>query len=120
MKVMIVDDSSSMRLLVKRTLKQAGFTGLDICEAENGSEALEAMDSERPDVILCDWNMPVMSGLEFLEHLRAEKNPVKFGFITTESTSAMRSKAIAAGAQFLIAKPFNAESFEKTLSRVIV
>ena len=73
MKVMIVDDSSSMRLLVKRTLKQAGFTGLDICEAENGSEALEAMDSERPDVILCDWNMPVMSGRRFAEVLKANQ-----------------------------------------------
>ena len=119
MKLLIVDDSSSMRLIVKRTLKQAGFSGLEFCEAENGEEALRVIAEDDPDLVLCDWNMPVMNGLELLRKLREEENPIKFGFITTESTAEMRAIASEAGAQFLIAKPFTAETFEKSLSRVI-
>ncbi len=119
MKVLIVDDSSAMRMLVKRTLKQAGFGGLDITEAEDGVQALEKVEDNPPHLILCDWNMPNMTGIEFLEHIREGGNTAKFGFITTESTAEMRSRARAAGAQFLIAKPFNAESFEKTLGPIL-
>lgn len=119
MKVLIVDDSSAMRMLVKRTLKQAGFSGLDITEAEDGAVALEKVDDVMPQLILCDWNMPNMTGIEFLEALRDAGNEAKFGFVTTESTAEMRTRARDAGAQFLIAKPFNAESFEKTLRPII-
>lgn len=119
MKVLIVDDSASMRMIVKRTLKQAGFANLDFCEAENGQEALTVIDDERPTLILCDWNMPVMNGMELLKALREAGNPAKFGFVTTESTAPMRAEAREAGAQFLIAKPFTPESFEKSLKRVI-
>lgn len=119
MKVLIVDDSTAMRMLVKRTLKQAGFDGLDITEAEDGAVALEKVDDESPHLILCDWNMPNMTGIEFLEALRESGNESKFGFVTTESTAEMRTRARDAGAQFLIAKPFTAESFEKTLRPII-
>ena len=70
MKVLIVDDSSTMRMLVKRTLRLAGFTDLKLVEAENGIEALEVVASESPNLVLCDWNMPEMNGLEFLIELR--------------------------------------------------
>ena len=119
MKVLIVDDSSSMRMIVKRTLKQAGFTGLTISEAPDGAEALKKVNEDCPDLIMCDWNMPVMNGIEFLKKLREEGNAVKFGFVTTESTEPMRALAREAGAQFLIAKPFTADSFEKALRPVI-
>ena len=118
-KVLIVDDSSAMRMLVKRTLKQAGFSGLDITEAEDGAVALEKVEDVMPQLILCDWNMPNMTGIEFLEALRESGSEAKFGFVTTESTAEMRTRARDAGAQFLIAKPFNAESFEKTLRPII-
>ncbi len=119
MKIMIVDDSSSMRLVIRRTLKQAGFDSLTFCEAGDGAEALATIENENPDLVLCDWNMPVMSGIELLAKLREQSNPVKFGFVTTESTAAMRAKASETGAQFLIAKPFTPEVFEKTLTRFI-
>ncbi|MFK7915966.1 MAG: response regulator [Pseudomonadales bacterium] len=119
MKVLVVDDSSAMRMLVKRTLKQAGYGSLDVVEAEDGQQALSKVDEELPHLILCDWNMPNMTGIEFLEKLREDGNNAKFGFITTESTAEMRTRAREAGAQFLIAKPFNAESFEKNLRPVI-
>jgi two-component system chemotaxis response regulator CheY len=117
MKVMIIDDSSSMRLIIKRTLKQAGFDGLEFCEAGDGADALNTIDQHNPDLVLCDWNMPVMSGIEFLTRLREQNNPVPLGFVTTESTAPMRARASEAGAQFLIAKPFTAEVFERTLKR---
>lgn len=119
MKVLIVDDSMAMRQIVKRTLKQAGFSGLDISEAADGQQAFENVYQIDPDLILCDWNMPNMNGIDFLKKLREEENPVKFGFVTTESTAEMRTLARETGAQFLISKPFTAESFEKALRPVL-
>ena len=119
MKILIVDDSSAMRMLVKRTLRQAGFSGLDVEEAEDGQQALDKLDDVQPELILCDWNMPNMTGIELLQAIRGNGNAVKFGFITTESTTAMRAKARQAGAQFLIAKPFNADTFQETLGPVL-
>lgn len=119
MKVMIVDDSSAMRMIVKKTLRQAGFDGLDITEASDGVDALGKIAEVAPELILCDWNMPEMNGIEVLKNLREDGNTVKFGFVTTESTAEMRTAAREAGAQFLIAKPFTPESFEKALGPII-
>jgi len=93
MKVLVVDDSKVMRLIVMRTLRQAGFA-CEVKEAADGKQALEAIRKEPPDLVLSDWNMPEMSGIELLEALRAEGSPVKVGFVTTEGT---------AGAGFLAA-----------------
>lgn len=119
MKVMIVDDSTAMRLIVKRTLKQAGYDSMEFVECEDGRQAYEKIHEFDPELVLCDWNMPNMNGIEFLKAIRTEGNAVKFGFVTTESTAAMRTAAKEAGAQFLVAKPFTAESFEKALRPVI-
>ncbi|NND92174.1 MAG: response regulator [Granulosicoccus sp.] len=119
MKVMIVDDSKSMRMIVKRTLKQAGFDNMEFEEADDGTDALAKMDDYMPHLVLCDWNMPQMDGIDLLKALRAAGNEVKFGFVTTESTTEMREQAKNAGAQFLVAKPFTAETFEKALRPVI-
>ena len=119
MRVMIVDDSTSMRMIVKRTLKQAGYDDMEVCEAVDGADALSKVDDYNPHLILCDWNMPNMTGIQFLEKLREAENAVKFGFVTTESTTEMREAAKQAGAQFLIAKPFTAESFSSALAPVI-
>lgn len=108
-----------MRMIVKRTLRQAGFDGLSITEAGDGAEALAQIRKSAPELVLCDWNMPNMSGLELLRALRAENVPVKFGFVTTEGSAEMRALAKQNGAQFLIAKPFTAESFERALRPVI-
>jgi len=119
MKILIVDDSTAMRLMIIRTLRQAGLTGHDFNQAEDGLAGLEYIRSEAPDLVLADWNMPNMTGIEMLEALREEENTVKVGFITTEATSAMRSRAMAAGALFLVGKPFTAESFEQALAPVL-
>jgi two-component system chemotaxis response regulator CheY len=119
MKILIVDDSKAMRMIVKRTLKDAGFGDHTMVEAGNGSEGLEALRREPFDVVLCDWNMPEMSGLELLQVVMAEKLPVRFGFVTSESTPAMRQQATDAGAEFLIGKPFTKEVFQEVLQGVL-
>ena len=119
MKIMIVDDSAAMRMIVKKTLRQAGFEGHEISEAEDGAKALAAIQSSSPDLVLSDWNMPNMTGIELLEKLAASGAKLKFGFVTTEATADMRARATTAGAKFLISKPFTPESFKDALGPFI-
>lgn len=113
--VLLVDDSKAMRMIVRRTLRQAGFANINVIEAENGKEALTKLSEATPDLILCDWNMPEMNGIEFLRELRAQGEKVKFGFVTSEATPQMREVASEAQAQFLIAKPFTPDTFKSIL-----
>lgn len=119
MKILIVDDSKAMRMIVTRTLRQAGFGDHDFVEAGDGAEGLAAVAAEAPDLVLSDWNMPEVSGIEFLQRLRAEGSEVRFGFVTSESTDAMRELAAASGALFLIAKPFTSDTFADALGSVL-
>ena len=119
MKILIADDSRVMRQIVIRTLRQAGFGGHDIVEAENGQEAVELAFSSQPDLILSDWNMPELNGIDALHALRARGSTVPFGFVTSEGSEEMRSLAAKAGALFLIAKPFTADSFADALAGVL-
>lgn len=116
MKIMVVDDSSAMRMIVKKTLRLAGFEGHDITEADDGAKALAAIQAAAPDLVLSDWNMPNMTGLQLLEAVISGGFKLTFGFVTTEVTPDMRAKATGAGAKFLISKPFTPESFKETLS----
>ena len=120
MTILVVDDSKAMRMIVQRTLRQAGFTEHKVSEACNGAEALAFLRKEPCDVVLCDWNMPEMSGIELLGAVKTEQIRVQFGFITSEGTPAMRLQAAEAGATFLIAKPFTVETFEHTLRDILV
>lgn len=115
MKVLIVDDSKPMRMIVAKTLRQAGFRDLQIMEAGNGKEGLEMIGRESPDFVLVDWNMPEMTGLEMTQALKEKDGDVKLGFITSEHTPEMKRKAMDAGALFLITKPFTAETFQDVL-----
>jgi two-component system chemotaxis response regulator CheY len=118
-KVLIVDDSRVMRQIVSRTLRQAGFDDLDLVEAENGREGCDQVRTERPDLVLSDWNMPEMNGIDFLRNLRDSGDQTPFGFVTSEGTTEMRETAAAAGALFLVAKPFTPEAFAEVLSPVL-
>ena len=119
MKILIADDSRVMRQIVVRTLRQAGFGDHDLIEATNGREAFEMAKSQNPDLVLSDWNMPEMTGIEVLRQLRAAGNAVKFGFVTSESTPEMKDQADAAGALFFIVKPFSAERFDEVFSPIL-
>ncbi len=119
MKIMIVDDSKAMRQIIRRSLRQAGFENHDYTEAANGIEALAAIEADSPDLVLSDWNMPDMSGIELLGALMAAGKNVRFGFITSESSASMRSTAADAGALFLLAKPFTPDTLRETLAPFI-
>jgi len=119
MKILVVDDSKAMRMIVTRTLRQAGFGGHEIVEAVNGAEGLAVVSKGGFDLVLSDWNMPEMNGYDFLLAVRASGSKVAFGFVTSESTSSMRQQATDGGANFLIAKPFTPESFAEALKGVI-
>ncbi len=119
MDILVVDDSSAMRMMVVRALRQAGYDANSITQACDGQEAFDLICKKEPDLVLADWNMPNMTGIELLEKLREDKIGVTFGFITTESTGEMRKRATDAGAKFLISKPFTAEAFEKVRQTVL-
>ena len=105
-------------MIVIRTLRQAGYDSAEITECEDGAEGVDAVKQVGPDLVLSDWNMPNMSGIEFLQALRAEGNNVNFGFVTSEGSDAMRQQAAESGALFLIAKPFTPDMFSEALSPV--
>ena len=119
MKIVVADDSRAMRMIVVRTLRQAGFGGHEVIEAENGREALELVGTHAPDLILSDWNMPEMTGIQFLAALRSRGDATPFCFVTSEGSDEMREQAAASGALGLIAKPFTSEAFLDVLSPVV-
>jgi len=118
MNVLIVDDSKAMRMIVRRTLRQAGFD-VEVTEAEDGREALDILRTGSFAAVLCDWNMPEMTGLELLEALTEESIKVPFGFVTSEASPEMLAAAYGAGAKFMIRKPFKVDTFRHELSGVL-
>jgi two-component system chemotaxis response regulator CheY len=119
MKILIADDSRVMRQIVVRTLRQAGFGDHELIEAGDGKQAFELTKSEQPDLVLSDWNMPEMTGIEVLRALRASGNDVKFGFVTSECTPEMMQQAESAGSLFFIVKPFSAERFDEVFAPIL-
>ena len=117
-KVLVVDDSRVMRLIVMRTLRQTGLQA-DVVQAEDGQQGLAAAIEHRPALVLSDWNMPVMDGLSFLRALRVRLPGTPFGFVTSECSPQMRQTATAAGAAFLVTKPFTPESFTDAIAGVL-
>ena len=118
MKILIVDDSKAMRMIVSRVLRQAGYGTAEFVEGSNGVEGLVAARAGDVDLVLSDWNMPEMTGIELLEALNKLDKKPKFGFVTSEGSPEMRRRAMEAGALFLITKPFTAEAFAEVLGAV--
>ena len=118
MKILVVDDSKAMRMIVRRSLVQGPIGGLEITEAASGIEALAAIEADVPDLVLSDWNLPEMNGIELLRELRSRGCAVRFGFITSESQVHVKDEALDAGAMFVIVKPFTAEDVNSMLLRV--
>jgi len=111
-KILIVDDSKAMRMIVMRALRQAGLGTHKLVEASSGAEALASSQAEKPDLILSDWNMPEMSGIELLRALKAKGMAVKLGFVTSECTEEMQQLAKQEGAVFFLSKPFTPEALQ--------
>lgn len=119
MSILVVDDSKPMRMIVKKTLKQAGYVSYEIQEASNGREAMAVLRSNKPAVVLSDWNMPEMSGYELLQALTREGIVVPFGFVTSETSEEMKAQARSAGARFLLGKPFSPEAMAAALKDIL-
>ncbi len=115
MKFLVIDDSSAMRKMIIRTLKQAGYTGHDFMEAEDGKQGLELIESWEPDMVLSDWHMPVMTGIEMAEELKNQKSDVKLGLITTERAQENVERARETGVLFVVQKPFTVQSLQEAL-----
>ena len=115
-KALVVDDSRAMRLILSKTLRDLGF---DVSQAANGREALATMDREGASfgLVLVDWNMPELSGLEVVRSLRAQPafDQVPVMMVTTETEIEQMVRALEAGANEYIMKPFTREVVEDKL-----
>ena len=116
-RTLIVDDSSVMRKMVERTLRQAGLDRLIVHEAASAAEGLSVLMTREVDLILADINMPAMDGLEFLRQLRAQNLApgIPVVMITAESSEEHVKQAILAGAQGYIRKPFTAQQVKERI-----
>lgn len=114
-RTLIVGDSSVMRKIVERSLRQAGIDLTEVFQAGNGAEALVVLQASAVDLILCDINMPVMDGLEFVKQLSGVPNAkgVPVVMITTEGSEAHVVQAISCGARGYIRKPFTSEQVKE-------
>jgi two-component system, chemotaxis family, chemotaxis protein CheY len=114
-RALIVDDSSVMRKIIERALRQACLEVDAVFEASSGAEGLEVLKAQNVDIIFSDINMPVMDGLDFLRQLRAQNLAVGIPvvMITTESSAEHVKQAIEAGARGYIRKPFTPEQIKE-------
>jgi two-component system chemotaxis response regulator CheY len=119
MKILIVDDSKPMRRLVERTMHRAGFNEHEYAQACDGLDAIDKIQEFRPELILCDWNMPNMNGLELLLTIKTDYPEIKIGFVTSEQTDEMVEIAMKNGALFTIGKPFTVDIFQEKISLIL-
>jgi two-component system chemotaxis response regulator CheY len=118
-KVLVVDDFSTMRRIVKNALKQIGFKS--IVEADDGTTALDVLKQEEIGLVVSDWNMPQMSGLDLLKKVRgdeATKN-TPFVMVTAESQKDNVLEAVQAGVSNYVVKPFTPDKLEEKLKEVL-
>ena len=112
-RILVVEDEERIRVFLQRGL---GFEGYEVETAPDGKKALEMALNRPPDLVLLDIMLPEMSGIEFLRKLREQGSSVTFGFITSESGHDIKQLAMDTGAQFIITKPFTADSLNAALS----
>ncbi|MFH2093043.1 MAG: chemotaxis response regulator CheY [Pseudomonadota bacterium] len=118
-KVLIVDDFATMRRILKNILKQLGFKNL--VEADDGTTAWEVLEGQKVDLIISDWNMPKMTGLELLKKVRASDNykTTPFLMVTAEAQKQNVIEAVQAGVSNYVVKPFTAEAISDKLEKIL-
>ena len=123
MKVLIVDDSRGMRMMIRRAIRQAGFGNLTFEDAANGQEGLEKYDSFAPDIILSDWNMPVMDGFQFMEEFAELLPSLKKSIKVYMVSSSMDPKDIKKAKRFeeisdYLIKPLNSKDIKEIIAKL--
>ena len=116
MKILLVDDSKTIRNIQKAALKRLGFD--DIAEAGDGVEALKAIAESTPDLMLVDWNMPIMDGITLVKKVRETDKTVRIIMCTTEAEKTRVIEAVKAGVNDYVVKPFTPESLGDKITRV--
>jgi two-component system, chemotaxis family, chemotaxis protein CheY len=118
MKILVVDDMSTMRRIVKNILKQLGFSNME--EAENGQEALQKLKADTYGFVVSDWNMPVMPGIEMLRAIRADDTlkHIPVLMVTAEAQKENLIEAIQAGVNNYVVKPFTAETMQEKINKI--
>ncbi|MEP6932832.1 MAG: chemotaxis response regulator CheY [Nitrospirota bacterium] len=118
MKILVVDDMSTMRRIVKNIMKQLGFANVE--EAENGQDALDKLRQESFGFVISDWNMPVMTGIELLRAIRADDKlkAIPVLMVTAEAQKENLIEAIQAGVSNYIVKPFTAEILQEKMNKI--
>ncbi len=119
MKILVVDDSSTMRRIIKNTLARLGYK--DVVEAENGIEGLAKLKEGGIDLVLTDWNMPEMDGLTFVKTIRGSKSfaNIPILMITTMAAKEDIVEALKSGVNNYIVKPFTPETLKEKLNQVL-
>lgn len=119
MRFLVVDDSSTMRRIIRNNLKAVGYD--DVLEAGNGEEALGRLQTEKVEVVITDWNMPVMNGLELVAALRKAQawmqTPILM--VTTVAEKEEILKAMQAGVTNYVVKPFDAATLKKKIDQIL-
>ena len=118
MKILVVDDMSTMRRIVKNILKQLGFANME--EAENGQEALQKLRADTFGFVVSDWNMPVMPGIEMLRAIRADEKlkHIPVLMVAAEAQKENLIEAIQAGVNNYVGKPFTPETMQEKINKI--
>lgn len=117
MRILIIDDSKTMRNIQKSTLATLGHTEIE--EACDGQDAMSRVNAFNPDLILCDWNMPVMDGITFVKTYRSQGKKVPIIMVTTEAEKTRVVEAIKAGVNNYVVKPFTPESLTQKITETM-
>ncbi len=118
MRVLVVDDFSTMRRIIKNILRQLGFN--NIVEADDGSTGWETLNKDKIDFVISDWNMPIMSGIELLKKVRASEEfaDLPFLMVTAEAQQENIIEAVQAKVSNYIVKPFTAETLGQKIDKI--
>lgn len=115
MRILIVDDSKAMQFILRRGMETCGLENMDLKVAGSGAEALDIIRKWRPELILSDWHMPEMTGIELLEAINREMLSINVGFVTTETSAERVKLAKDAGAKFILNKPFKDDALHQAV-----
>lgn len=120
MKFLVVDDSRAVQTIIKRILVSTGYKDIELRVASTGEEAMALLESWTPNLVLTDWHMPGMTGLELLQAIRQSGGgDIHVGFVTTESSARNVEEAYRNGAAFVVTKPFTQETLQQAVLTVL-